>query len=96
MYLIANSDKEDDEEDNFLEVLDFLNSYSNDELFKALFDMFQIEQILNDEKKILEDRIRHYAKGCEDLIKKNDTFMAERIKCKETIKLKEQNISKMK
>ena len=32
--------------------------------------MFQIEQILKDEKNILKDRIRHYAEVCEDLIRK--------------------------
>ena len=33
--------------------------------------MNQIEQILKDEKNILEDRIRHYAEGCEDQRKMN-------------------------
>ena len=55
--------------------------------------MFRIEQILK-HKKILEDRMSHDAKGCEDLIKKSNTFMAERIKLEETVKvLKELNIS---
>ena len=76
---MANSDQVNEEEHNSKEILDFLNSFSKDELVKALFNMFQIEQILKGEKKILEDRIRHYAEGCEDLIKKNDTFMAEKI-----------------
>ena len=61
---MAYSDKEDEQEDKSKEVLDFLNSCSKDKLVKALFHMFQIEQILKDEKKILEDRIRHYVEGC--------------------------------
>ena len=66
-------------------------------MIKAIFDIFQIEQILEDKKNILEDRIRHYGKGCEDLIKKNESFKAERLKFEETVKvLKEQNISQMK
>ena len=94
---MANSDKQDDEDDNSKEVLHFLNSCSKDELVKALFDMFQIEQILKDKKKILEDRICHYARGFEGLTKINDMFTAERIKFEETVKvLKEQNISQMK
>ena len=59
--------------------------------------MFQIEQLLKDGKRILKDGIRHYAKGCEDLIKKNESLMAEKLKFEETVKvLKEQNISQMK
>ena len=94
---MANDDKDDDLEQNHKVVLDYLNSCSKEELFKALFDMFQIEQILKDEKTILEDRIRHYAEGCEDLIKKNESLKAERLNFEETIKvLKEQNSSQMK
>ena len=44
----------ENEEDNSKEVLDFLNSCFKDELVKALFDMFQNEQILKDKKKILK------------------------------------------
>ena len=59
--------------------------------------MFQIEKILKDEKNILENRIRHYAEGCEDLIKKNESLKAETVKFEETVKvLKEQNINQMK
>ena len=94
---MANDDKNDGLEQNHKEVLDYLNSCSKDKLVKALFDMFQIEQILKDEKNILEDRIRHYAEGCEDLLKKNESLKAERLKFEETVKvLKEQNISQMK
>ena len=97
LCLMANDDKDDDLEQNYKKVLDYLNSCSKDELVKALFDMFQIEQILKDEKNILEDRIRHYAEGCEDLLKKNESLKAERLKFEETVKvLKEQNISQMK
>ena len=48
LCLMANDDKDDDLDQNHKEVLDFLNSYSKDELVKALFDMFQIEKILKD------------------------------------------------
>ena len=97
LCLIANDDRDDDLEQNHKGVLDYLNSCSKDELVKALFDMFQMKQILKDQKNILEDRIRHYAEGCEDLIKKNESFNAERLKFEETVKvLKEQNISQMK
>ena len=41
LCLMVNSDKEDEEEDNSKEVFDFLNSCSNYELVKTLFDMFQ-------------------------------------------------------
>ena len=59
--------------------------------------MFQIEQILKDEKNILEDRIRHYCEGCEYLIKKNESLMAEKLKFEDTVKvLKEQNINEVK
>ena len=44
--------------------------------------MFQIEQILKDKKNILEDRIHHYAEGCKDLIKKNESLKAEILKLK--------------
>ena len=64
LCLMANDDKDDNLEQNHKEVLDVLNSCSKDELVKALFDMFQIEKILKDEKDILENRIRHYAEGC--------------------------------
>ena len=58
---------------------------------------FKIEQILKDEKKILKDKTHHYAEGYEDLIKKNDTFKAERMKFEKTVMvLKERNISQMK
>ena len=94
---MANDDKNDGLEQNHKEVLDYLNSCSKDEFIKSLFDMFQIEKISKDEKNILEDRICHYAKGCEDLIKKNESLKAERLKFEETVKvLKEQNISQMK
>ena len=63
---MANDDKENEEEDNSKEVFHFLNSCSKDELVKALFDMFQIEHILIDEKKVLKDRIHHYVEGYED------------------------------
>ena len=43
---MAHSHKEDDEEDNSKEVLDFLNSCSKDELIKSFSDMFQIEDII--------------------------------------------------
>ena len=90
-------DKEDDLDQNHKVVLDFFNSCSKDKLVRALFDMFQIEKILKDEKDILENRIRHYAEGCEDLIKKNESLKAETVKFEETVKvLKEQNISQMK
>ena len=93
LCLMAN----DDLEQNHKEVLDFLNSFSKNELVKALFDMFQTEKILKDEKNILENRIRHYAKGREDLIKKNESLKAETLKFEETVKvLKEENISQMK
>ena len=89
---MANDDKDDNLEQNHKEVLDVLNSCSKDELVKALFDMFQIEKILKDEKDILENRIRHYAEGCEDLIKKNESLKADTIIFEETVKvLKEQN-----
>ena len=72
----------DGEEDNSKEVLVFLNSCPKDELVKALFDMFPIEPILKDKKKMLEDRIYHYAEG---------------IKFEEFVKvLKEQSISQTK
>ena len=94
---MANDDKDNDLEQNHKEVLDYLNSCSKDELVKALFDMFQIEQLLKDEKIIWEDRICHYAEGCEDLIKKNESLKAERLKFEETFQvLKEQNIIQMK
>ena len=92
-----DDDKDDDLEQNHKEVLEFLNSCSKDELVKALCDMFQIEKIIKDEKDILENRIRHYAEGCEDLIKKNESLKAETVKFEETVKvLKEQNLSQMK
>ena len=94
---MANSDKEDELEENSKELLDFINSCSKDELVRVIFDMLQIKQILKDEKKILEDRIRHYVVGCEDLIKIYDLFMTERIKFEKIFKVpKEQNISQMK
>ena len=94
---MANDDKDDDLEQNHKEVLDYLNSCFKDKLVKALFDMFQIEQILKDEKNILKDRIRRYAEGCEDLIKKDESLKAERLNFKETVKvLKVQIISQMK
>ena len=97
LCLMANDDKDDDPERNSKEVLDFLKSCSKDEFVKPLFDMFQIEQILKDEKNILEDRIRHYDEGCEDLIKENESLLAEKLKFEENVKvLKEQNISQMK
>ena len=97
LCLMANDDKDDDLDQNHKEVLDFLNSCSKDELVKALFDMFQIEKILKDEKNILENRIRHYIVGCEDLKKKNESLKAETLKFEETFKvLKEHNISQMK
>ena len=68
LCLMANDDKDDDLDQNLKEVIDFLNSCSKDELVKNLFDMFQIEKILKDEKNILQNRIRHYAEGCENLI----------------------------
>ena len=93
---MANDDKDDELVQTSKRVLDFLNSCSKDELIKALFDMFQIEQILEDEKNILEDKIRHYAECCEDLIKNNESFVDENLKFEETVKvLKEQNISQM-
>ena len=49
--------------------------------------MFQIEKILKDEKNILEKRIRHYAEGCEDLIKKNESLKTETLKFEETVKV---------
>ena len=52
LCLMANNDKDDDLEQNHKDVLDYLNSCSKDELVKALFDMFQIEKILKDEKNI--------------------------------------------
>ena len=59
--------------------------------------MFQIEKILKDEKNILENRIHHYAEGCEDLIKKSESLKAETVKFEETVKvLKEQNINQTK
>ena len=71
LCLIANDNKADDEEDNSKEVLVFLNSCSKDKSVKAFFDMFQIEQILKDEKKDLANRKCHYVESCEELIKKN-------------------------
>ena len=47
--------------------------------------MFQIDQILKDVIKELQNIIRYYAKGCEDLTKKNDTLKAEKLKFGETI-----------
>ena len=79
LCLMANDDKDDDLEQNSKEVPDYLNSCSKDALVITLFDMFQIEQMLKDEKNILEDRIRHYAKGCKHLIKINESPMAEKI-----------------
>ena len=97
LCLMANDDKDDDLDQNHKEVLDFLNSCSKEELVKALFDMFQIEKILKDEKDILENRIRHYVEGCEELIKKNESLKAETMKFEKTFKvLKEHNISQMK
>ena len=43
LCFMASSDKEDKEEDNSKEVLDFLNSYFKDELVKDLFDTFQLK-----------------------------------------------------
>ena len=97
LCLMANDDKDDDLDQNHKEVLDFLNSCSKDELVKALFDMFQIEKILKDEKNIIESGIRHYAEGCEALIKKNESLKAETVKFEKTVKvLKEQNLSQTK
>ena len=48
---MANSDKEDDEEDNSKKVLDFLKCCSKDDLIKTLFDMFQIEKIIKTKRK---------------------------------------------
>ena len=94
---MANDDKDDDLDQIHKEVLEFLNSCSKDELVKALFDMFQIEKILKDEKDILENRIRHYVEGCEELIKKNESLKAETVKFEKTVKvLKEQNLSQTK
>ena len=50
LCLMANDDKHDNLEQNHKEVLDYLNFCSKDELVKALFDMFQTEQIIKDEK----------------------------------------------
>ena len=82
LCLMANDDKNDDLEQNNKGVIYYLNSCLKDELVKALFDMFQIEQILKDKKNILEDRIHHYAEGCKDLIKKNESLKAEILKLK--------------
>ena len=90
---MANNDKDNDLEQNHKEVLDYLNSCSKDELVKALFDMFQIEQILKDEKNISKDIIRHYAEGCEHLIKKNESLKVERLKFEETVKVLKNRIS---
>ena len=68
LCLMGNDGKKDNEKDNF-KVLDVLNSCYKDELEKSLFDMFQIDQILKDEIKELENRIRYYAEVCEDLTK---------------------------
>ena len=54
---MANDGNDDDLDQNHKEVLDFLNSFSKDDLVKAFFDMFQIEKILKDERNILENRI---------------------------------------
>ena len=69
LCLMANDDNDDDIDQNHKEERDILNTYSKHELVKALLDMFQIEKILKDEKDILENRIRHYAEGCEELIR---------------------------
>ena len=61
---MTNCDEADEKEDNWKKVFNFLNSYSKNKLVKALFDVFQIEKILNYEKKIFKDKIRHYVKGC--------------------------------
>ena len=87
LCLMANDDKDHDLDQNHKEVLDFLNSCSKDELVKALFDMFQIEKILKDEKNILENRIRHYAEGCKELIKKNESLKTEIVKFEKTVKV---------
>ena len=61
---------------------------------KALLHMFQIEKILKDEKDYLENKIRHYAEGYEELKKKIESLKAETVKFKKTVKvLKEQNLS---
>ena len=52
LCLMANDGKDDDLEQRYKEVRDYLNSCSKEELVKALLDMFQIEQILKDEKII--------------------------------------------
>ena len=49
---MANDDKEDKEEDNSKEVLDFLNTCCKDKSVKAPFNMSQTERILKDEKTI--------------------------------------------
>ena len=90
---MANDGNDDDLDQNHKEVLDFLNSFSKDDLVKAFFDMFQIEKILKDERNILENRIWHYAEGCEDLITKNKSLKAERVKFEETIKVLKEQIS---
>ena len=61
---MTNCDEADEKEDNWKKVFNFLNSYSKNKLVKALFDVFQIENILNYEKKIFKDKIRHYVNGC--------------------------------
>ena len=97
LCLMANDDNDDDLDQNHKEVLNFLNLCSKDELVKALFDMFQIEKILKYEKNILENKIRHYVEGCEDLTKKNESLKAEIVKFEKIVKvLKEQNLSQTK
>ena len=95
--LMADNDDNDDLDQNHKEVREYLNTCTKDELIITLLNMFQIEKILKDEKNILEDRIRHYAEGCEEIINKNNSLKAEKSNLEKTVKvLKEQNLSQTK
>ena len=40
---------------------------------------------IKEEKKGLQNKIRNYAEGCKDLMKKNNAFKAEKLKYEDTI-----------
>ena len=94
---MANNDDNDDIDQNHEEVRVFLNTCTKDELITTLLNMFQMEKILKDEKDILENRVRHYAEGCEQILTKNESQRVEKIKLEKTVKvLKQQNLNQTK